>query len=156
MAIRNCVVKNGHQLLAIGSELSGGIENIFMDSCSVIDGAKLFHLVFIKTNERRGGYVRNIYVQNIQAGKIDQGILGIETDVLYQWRDLVPTYERRLTPIGSVILTNVHSTDVKFVSRILGQEEMPVDGVELKNVRASAISGQQHIHENVLNFTEIF
>ena len=156
MVIRNCVVKNGHQLLAIGSELSGGIENIFMDSCSVIDGAKLFHLVFIKTNERRGGYVRNIYVQNIQAGKIDQGILGIETDVLYQWRDLVPTYERRLTPIGSVILTNVHSTDVKFVSRILGQEEMPVDGVELKNVRASAISGQQHIHENVLNFTEIF
>jgi polygalacturonase len=31
--MRNCRVKNGHQLMAIGSELSGGIENVFVDNC---------------------------------------------------------------------------------------------------------------------------
>ena len=71
IVIRNCTVKNGHQLVAIGSELSGGVENVFIDNCTVIDGAKLNHLLFIKTNERRGGFVNNIYMSNIVSGKID-------------------------------------------------------------------------------------
>ena len=153
IVIRNCTVKNGHQLLAIGSELSGGIENVFMDNCSVVDGAKLNHLVFIKTNERRGGYVKNIHVSNIKSGKIDQGILGIETDVLYQWRDLVPTIERRLTPIEDVFLNNVTATDVKFISRILGQKELPIENIILKNITIGTIQDKKHIHENVTSFS---
>jgi polygalacturonase len=153
IVIRNCTVKNGHQLLAIGSELSGGIENIFMDNCTVVDGAQLNHLVYIKTNERRGGYVRNIHAHNIQAGKIDQGILGIETDVLYQWRDLVPTYERRLTPIKNLYLNNIEASAVKFISKIQGQQDQPVEGVHLTKVSATSIEETPYIHENVNHFT---
>jgi polygalacturonase len=152
IVIRNCTVKNGHQLVAIGSELSGGVENVFIDKCTVVDGAKLNHLLFIKTNERRGGYVSNIYMSNIVAGKIDQGILGIETDVMYQWKDLVPTIERRLTPIKNIYLENVKATDVKFISRVLGQKELPVENVFLKNVHADLIQGNPSIHENLLHF----
>lgn len=153
IVIRNCTVKNGHQLVAIGSELSGGIENVFIDSCTVVNGAKLNHLLFIKTNERMGGYVRNIYASNIKAGKIDSGVLGIETDVFYQWRDLVPTYERRLTPIKNIFLENITASDVKFVSRILGQKDLPVENVSLKNVTTGTVQEKKHIHENVINFT---
>ncbi|CAM3742812.1 glycoside hydrolase family 28 protein [Flavobacterium chungbukense] len=152
IVMRNCTVKNGHQLVAIGSELSGGIENVFIDNCTVVDGAKLNHLLFIKTNERRGGYVKNIHMTNITSGKIDEGILGIETDVLYQWRNLVPTIERRLTPIQNVYLENVKATNVKFVSRILGQKELPVENIFFKNVTAQNIQGEKSIHENVKNF----
>ena len=155
IVIRNCTVKNGHELLAIGSELSGGIENIYMNNCTVSDGAKMFNLVFIKTNERMGGYVKNIYVTNIKAGKVDDGILGIETDVLYQWKDLVPTIERRLTPIKDIYLENIKAKNVKFISRILGQKELPVENVFLKNVIADTIRGdQKYIQENVINFSE--
>jgi len=154
IVIRNCTVKNGHQLLAIGSELSGGIENIFVDSCKVLDGAKMFHLVFIKTNERMGGYVKNIYVSNIKAGKVDNGILGIETDVLYQWKDLVPTIERRLTPIKDIYLENIKAKNVKFISRILGQNELPVENVFLKNVSADSVQAEKHINKNVINFND--
>lgn len=152
IVMRNCVVKNGHQLVAIGSELSGGIKNVFIDNCTVVDGAKLNHLLFIKTNERRGGYVKNIYMSNITSGKIDEGILGIETDVLYQWRDLVPTIERRLTPIKNVYLENIKATNVKFVSRILGQKELPIANIFLTNVSADKVLGEKSIHENVVNF----
>ena len=150
--IRNCLVKNGHQLVAIGSELSGGIENVWIQNCEVVDGAKLFHLLFIKTNERMGGYVNNIYVENIKSGKIDQGILGIETDVLYQWRNLVQTFEKRLTPIKNVFLNNVQASEVKFISRILGQKELPIENIQLKKVSAVKITNQSSIHENVSNF----
>lgn len=154
IVIRNCTVKNGHQLVAIGSELSGGIENVFIDKCNVVDGAKLNHLLYIKTNERRGGFVNNIYVSNVASGKIDLGILGIETDVLYQWRDLVPTIERRLTPIKNVYLENVNAANVKFTARILGQKELPVENIFLKNVKAETITDKKYITENVLNFSD--
>lgn len=154
IVIRNCNVKNGHQLLALGSELSGGIENVFMDNCNVVDGAKLNHLVFIKTNERMGGYVKNIHISNITSGKIDLGILGIETDVLYQWRTLVPTYKRRLTPIQDIYLKNLKATNVKFISRILGQKELPIKNVSLKNVSADLVADKKKIHENIVNFME--
>jgi polygalacturonase len=153
IVIRNCKVKNGHQLVAIGSELSGGIQNIFIDNCEVLDGAKLNHLIFIKTNERIGGFVKNIHARNITSGKIELGILGIETDVLYQWRTLVPTYEKRLTPIQDVFLEHITSTDVKFLSRILAQKELPVKNVVLKDVKALAIHGEKHIHKNVIGFS---
>ena len=154
IVIRNCTVKNGHQLMAIGSELSGGIKNVFINNCRVIDGAKLNHLIFIKTNERMGGYVQNIYAQNITAGKIDLGVLGIETDVLYQWRTLVPTVERRLTPIKNIFLDNVSASRVKFISRVLAQKELPVQNVNLNKVKADTVTEKKHIHENLLKFRE--
>jgi polygalacturonase len=153
IVIRNNTVKNGHQLVAIGSELSGGIENIFIENCRVVDGAKLNHLLFIKTNERMGGYVQNIYMQNVHAGKIDSGVLGIETDVLYQWRTLVPTYERRLTPIKNIFLENITAGDVKFISRIMGQKELPVKNVSLKNITTGKVQEKKYIEENVVRFS---
>lgn len=154
IVIKNLTVKNGHQLVAVGSELSGGIENVFIDSCTVVEGAKLNHLLFIKTNERMGGYVNNIYANNIKSGKIDLGVLGIETDVLYQWRTLVPTYEKRLTPIKNVFLKNITTGEVKFVSRILGQKELPVENISLKNITTGTVQEKKHIHENVKGFME--
>lgn len=155
LVIKNCYVKNGHQLLAIGSELSGGIENVFMDSCQVSDSAKLNHLLYIKTNERRGGFVRNIYMTNVTCGKIDKGILGIETDVMYQWRHLVPTYVRRLTPISDVYMQDVHAKDILFISKILGNEELPVKNISLKNVTSEKVLEEKYIHENVMNFKHV-
>jgi polygalacturonase len=154
IVMRNCTMKNGHQLLAIGSELSGGIENVFVENCNVVDGAKMFHLVFIKTNERRGGYVKNIYVENITAGSIQNGVLGIETDVLYQWRDLVPTIERKLTSIADVYLKNIKATKTEYVSKITGQAELPIKNIFLNHVLVNSITSEKHIHEHVINFNE--
>ncbi len=52
IVIRNCLVENGHQRPAIGSELSGGIKNINLHGCRVDEGAKMIHQAFITTNER--------------------------------------------------------------------------------------------------------
>ncbi|PZX11735.1 glycosyl hydrolase family 28 [Breznakibacter xylanolyticus] len=155
IVMRNCTIKNGHQLLAVGSELSGGIENVWLNNCTVAPGAKMFHLVFIKTNERRGGYVKNIIVENIVADKMDEGVLGIETDVLYQWRDLVPTLVKKTTPISDITLKNIEAGSVKFVSHIQGQANQPVQNVVLKNVSVTQQrEAQKHGHENVVGFRE--
>lgn len=148
LVIRNVTVKNGHQLVAVGSELSGGVENVFVHDCEVLEGAKLYHLLFIKTNERRGGYVKNIHFRDVKSGKIDLGILGIETNVLYQWKNLVPTIEPKLTPIQGIYLDNVKSGQVKFIARILGEKELPIRDIKLNGVSADSISESKYILEN--------
>ena len=43
-------------------------------------------------------------MKNVKAGKM-QRVLEVDTDVLYQWRDLVPTYQDSITFINGLILT---------------------------------------------------
>lgn len=150
IVIRDCFVKDGHQLVAIGSELSGGIENIYVENCTVADdNEKLMHLLFIKTNERMGGYVKNVYFKNIEANGIQEGILGIDTDVLYQWRTLVPTVVRKLTPVADIYLENVQAKEAKFVAKINGNVDLPVKNIRLKNVTLAQASEEKVQTKNV-------
>ena len=82
VTIRNCTVVNGHTLLGIGSELSGGIENIRLEDCTV--EGEVWRVLFIKTNPARGGYVRNVTVRNVKAARAKCSILEIMPD--YQWK----------------------------------------------------------------------
>lgn len=157
--MRNCRVKNGHQLMAIGSELSGGVENVFVDNChfdNAGSGARstINNILFVKTNERRGGYVKNIHVSNVSATKIAGGVLSVETDVLYQWRDLVPTYERRLTPIEGLYVSNVTVGEAAFVCRIQGEAEMPVKNVSLRAITVARVLEAPVKTENVQGFVQ--
>lgn len=153
IVIRNCLVKDGHQLVAIGSELSGGVENIYVENCKVAeDNEKLMHLLFIKTNERMGGHVKNVYFKNIEAHAIQEGILGVDTDVLYQWRTLVPTVVRKLTPVEDIYLENVQAEEAKFVSKINGNEDLPVRNIQLKNVSLTHASEEKVQTKNVEGF----
>jgi polygalacturonase len=155
--MRNCRVKNGHQLMAIGSELSGGIENVFVDNCHFDHGdsekpSTINNILFVKTNERRGGYVKNIFVSNVSATRIAGGVLSVETDVLYQWRNLVPTYERRLTPIEGLHVSNVTVDHAGFLCAIKAEAELPVKDVTLRNIKVKTITGTPVFTENVRGF----
>lgn len=157
IVMRRCRVKNGHQLIAIGSELSGGIENVFVDDCHFDYGAvraatPINNLLFVKTNERRGGYVRNIHMSNVSASRIEGGVLSVDTDVLYQWRTLTPTYDRRLTAISGLHISNIEVDRADFICEIKGEAELPVQNVVLRRVRVAALAGRDVRNENVRKF----
>ena len=59
--IRKCRFKGLHGVV-IGSEMSGGVRNVWVDSCTASGYCK--RGIYIKTNPDRGGYVRNINVTN--------------------------------------------------------------------------------------------
>ncbi|WP_140984308.1 glycoside hydrolase family 28 protein [Asticcacaulis tiandongensis] len=160
IVMRNCRILNGHQLMAIGSELSGGIENVFVDNCHFVgsgDGADghavpISNLLFVKTNERRGGYVKNIHVSNISATKIAGGVLSVETDVLYQWRNLMPTYVRKLTAIEGLHLSHIRVNEAAFVCQIKAEAEAPVRNVSLKDIQVQKTLHTPVVTENVEGF----
>lgn len=162
IVIRNCTVLNGHQLVAIGSELSGGVRNVYVHDCRyvTVPGAPLlrppFNVLYVKTNRRRGGVVENITMENIDATGVQfkMGVFGIETDVLYQWRTLVPTYVERLTSIRGITLRNIKVGATATPFRILGDKDRPVDDVVLENIVIDTVRGQKNRYEHVQNVRE--
>lgn len=153
IVIRNCHVKHGHQLLAVGSELSGGVENVLVENCTLDPGlTSVGHLLYIKTNVRRGGYVKNIHMCNITAGNLRHGVLCIETNVLYQWKNLVPTIEERLTSISDIFIRDIDVRNVRYVTRVEGYDTLPVKKITVENVTTEEITDDQFLNRNVVDF----
>jgi len=147
--IRNCTVVNGHVLLGIGSEMSGGVRNVYLHDCVLESEAH--RLFYVKTNERRGGFVENIRMENVTAKKVQFGVMEVETDVLYQWRNF-PTHEVRITPIKNLSMKNVTVEEAEWRVHILGDKRLPVDGVSLENVRVVK-TAKPDLVENAVNVT---
>jgi galactosylceramidase len=161
IVMRRCTVTNGHQLVAIGSELSGGVRNVYVHDCrfappAVAAPTQPFNVLYLKTNRRRGGFVENITVENIDAARVKfkMGVFGIETDVLYQWRTLVPAYEERLTSIRGITLRNVTAGETATPFRILGDRDQPVRDVVIENITIGTVRGQRNRYENAENVKE--
>ncbi|MDE6479426.1 MAG: glycoside hydrolase family 28 protein [Muribaculaceae bacterium] len=61
IVIRNCHFKGLHAVV-IGSEMSGGVRNVFVEDCDYAGYCK--RGIYVKTNPDRGGYVKNLFVNN--------------------------------------------------------------------------------------------
>lgn len=148
IVIRNCTILNGHTLLGIGSEMSGGIRNVYMHDCTAPNN--VHRLFFIKTNHRRGGFIENIYMENIKTGGTLR-VFEIDMDVLYQWRTLVPTYEERITHIDKIYMNNIACESANMIYDLKGDEKQPVKNIELKNIHVGVLIDSVSHVENVEN-----
>lgn len=151
IVIRNCTILKGHTFLAIGSELSGGIRNIYMHDCSAPKSVHRFF--YIKTNHRRGGFVENIYMENVKSGQT-QRVFEIDTEVLYQWKNLVPTLETRLTRIEGIYLNNVTCEEADAIYEIKGNPHLPIKNVSMSNIKINSLKKFINKAENVFNIKD--
>lgn len=134
--VRNCKVANGHVLLGIGSELSGGVRNVYMHDCELTSNC--FNLFYVKTNERRGGTIENIRMENVKAKDVRDAVMGVATDVLYQWKNF-PTYDVKVTEINGLYMKNVSVDSAQWFVRIRGDARKPVKNVVLDNVSCTNV-----------------
>jgi len=51
--------------IAIGSEIAGGVQNVFFYDCKYESG----NVLYCKSNLDRGGFIKNIYAKNLDIGK---------------------------------------------------------------------------------------
>jgi polygalacturonase len=76
----NVVIENNRFLgrwgaITVGSEMSGGVKNVFAQNNTIAKGSSYtsFYAVYIKTNNRRGGTVDGIHVRNLTGGPEAKG-----------------------------------------------------------------------------------
>ena len=146
IVVRNCNVVQGHCLLGIGSEMSGGIRRVYMHDCHSSD--QVYRLFYIKTNHRRGGFIEDVTVENVSATKMLR-VFEIDTDVLYQWRDIVPTFETKITRIRNITIRNAEATQSEAVYQLRGDSREPIEGVVIENVHVGLLTDFENQVENV-------
>ncbi len=136
VVIRNCNVVQGHCLMGIGSEMAGGVRRVYMHDCQCSD--QVYRLFYLKTNHRRGGFIEDVTMENVSAPKM-QRVFEIDTDVLYQWRDIVPTFETAVTRIRNITIRGVRADQTDAIYDLKGDERDPIQGVTIENIHVGEV-----------------
>lgn len=109
IVVRHCFMKNGHGGVVIGSEISGGARNVFVEDCKM-DSPLLDRAIRIKTNSNRGGIIENMYVRNIKIGKVKEAVLRINCNYDVK-REGLSTF---FPVVRNINLTGISSLSSKY------------------------------------------
>lgn len=75
--IRGCEMRDGHGGVTIGSEISGGVRNVFTERCRM-DSPHLDRALRLKNNAARGGTLEHIYMRDVTVGEVADAVLSID------------------------------------------------------------------------------
>jgi polygalacturonase len=75
--IRNCTMKDGHGGITVGSEISGGVRNVFAHD-NKLDSPDLWTAIRFKNNASRGGKLENFYYKNNTIGTVSRAVIEID------------------------------------------------------------------------------
>jgi polygalacturonase len=75
--VRGCHMKDGHGGVTIGSEISGGVRNVFAENCRM-DSPNLDRALRFKNNAMRGGVLEHIYMRDVTVGQVADSVLSID------------------------------------------------------------------------------
>ena len=135
VAITNCTIHHGHGAVVLGSETSGGIRNVVASNI-VAQGTD--RGIRIKSTRGRGGLLENIRFDNWVIE--DTPYPAIEVTNYYTRAPQEPVSAR--TPVfRNFGISNVTINRCKTAVSIEGLPEMPVEGLRLTDVVASAQEG---------------
>lgn len=156
VVIENCTVYHGHGGFVIGSEMSGGAQNILVQNCRFLgtDVGLRF-----KSTRGRGGLVkditcRNIYMKDIVAEAVTfnlyyAGVASTERADA-QVEEILPPVDETTPEFRDIHFENIVCAGAKQAIYINGLPELPLADVTFKDSRFTATKGVEiHNAQNV-------
>ncbi len=78
IVVRRCTLRtNVANAFCIGSELSGGVQQVFMEDCYIPGARYGFN---VKTNLDRGGFVKNVFARNVKVDTCTETLVFFQTN----------------------------------------------------------------------------
>ena len=144
--VRGCTMKDGHGGVVAGSEVSGGVRNVFAENCKM-DSPNLDRILRLKSNAERGGVIENVFMRNVEAGTVK---VVLTIDLVYGRVETGPfppvvrhVFMEHITTAASPRVLDVVGTSDSVISDInLG--DCSFHGVRLEDTLINA--GQIGIH----------
>jgi len=160
--IKDCVVYHGHGGFVIGSEMSGGVRNLFVKNLTFIgtDCGLRF-----KSTRGRGGLVENIWMEDIRMSDIPTEAIRFEmyyfnktgVEDLHTGEMIVekaPVSET--TPVfKNMYFKNIYVDGAKQALKIMGLPEMPVENIQFKNMIVRSDVGVRINYASKIDFENI-
>jgi len=123
LIIRGCTMRDGHGGVTIGSEISGGCRNVFVENCKM-DSTNLDRVLRFKSNAVRGGVIENVFMRNVEVGRVADAVLQI--DFMYEEGPNGP----HKPVVRNVLMERITVTNTPRVLNVAG-----FSGAEINNVR---------------------
>ena len=144
--VRNCKMYDGHGGVVIGSEISGGYKNLYVENCEM-DSPNLDRVIRIKTSNCRGGVIENVFVRNIKVGVCREAVLRI--NLQYENREIC---DRNFPPtVRNVLCENITCEGSNLGVYYVGLEgsdnvyNIQVDNCEFNNVKKGSTNPEDGI-----------
>ena len=122
--IRDCEMRDGHGGVVIGSEISGGARNIFVERCRM-DSPRLDRVLRFKTNSVRGGVIERVAMRNVTVGQVSEAV--VAADFFYEEGDA-----GAFTPVlRDVDVRHVTSRKSQYAFLLRGYARSPISGIRV-------------------------
>jgi hypothetical protein len=153
VSIVNCTVHHAHGAVALGSEISGGIHNLVADNITCKETAIG---VRIKSRRGRGGVVEDVRFNNWTMEDVGEAI-NVTTDYMMEGEAKTseePVSER--TPVfRNITISGMTIKRAKLAIDVVGLPEMPISGLRISDVIASAKGGMRVSHTDALELHHV-
>lgn len=125
--IRNCHFKGLHAVV-IGSEMSGGVRNVFVEDCDYAGYCK--RGIYVKTNPDRGGFVRNLFVNNCRFDEVED-LFYVTSKYAGEGLD-----NNRFSDIENIYVDGLDCNKVAKAALVLqGTAQKPITDVVFNNIK---------------------
>jgi polygalacturonase len=124
--VQDCAMKDGHGGVSIGSEVSGGIQNVYVRRCEM-SSPHLQRALRIKTNSYRGGTIENVAFMDITVGQVAEDVVAV--DFFYEEGEGGP-----FRPIvKDILIKNVTCQKSKYGIYLAGYKDAPITSVTISH-----------------------
>lgn len=155
--IRGNTVYKGHGGVVVGSEMSGGARNLFIENCSFLGTDKGLRF---KSTRGRGGVVENIYARNLYMKDIIQEAVFFDMHYFVKFitdseRDTRPVVNEGTPVFRNMVFENIACSGANTALFIRGLSEMPIQNITLRNSVFKADIGIELIEANNINIENV-
>ncbi len=124
--VQGCRMKDGHGGITVGSEISGGVRNLFAENCR-LDSQNLDHALRVKNNAMRGGVLEHLHFRNMEVGQVAHAVITIDFNYEEGAKGSFTPVVRDYTVDGLRSAKSKHALDVQ------GLPAAPVINLRLTN-----------------------
>lgn len=155
--IRGNTVYKGHGGVVVGSEMSGGARNLFIENCSFLGTDKGLRF---KSTRGRGGVVENIYARNLYMKDIIQEAVFFDMHYFVKFitdseRDTRPVVNEGTPVFRNMVFENIACSGANTAMFIRGLSEMPIQNITLRNSVFKADIGIELIEASNINIENV-
>jgi polygalacturonase len=139
--VRHCTFRSRTNGLCIGSEMSAGVRNFYMENIIIV---YCYSAIYFKSNPDRGGYIENIQIKNINCDSARSACIRFENNYHGGRGGHYPTLFKNF------IIRNVHCrTSAEVGIYAVGIEGTPLRNILVKNIEIQHTPSVQ-ILDNVI------
>lgn len=135
--IRNCDMGSKANGLCIGSEMSGGVRNVFMEDCHV---SRAESTIYFKSNLDRGGIIEDVWVRNIDVDEAAFAFVRLESNYKGHRGNHYPPLFRNL----SIEQVTCKVAD-QYGIYAEGHPDSYLEDTHLKNIKVESASVPLHL-----------